>query len=95
MVFIWNDYNNQKTLENQLSKKEIKDYFTAQNIPPQIGNLYHELVNKYTDYQNGNVKHTNESPDEIFSNEEVEFMIYLTGNFMRLFLQIKEKDNGN
>jgi len=88
-------FNSQKTLEKQLSKDEIKNYFKAKRIHSQIGNLYHELVNKYKDYQNGTVKHPNDSPDEIFFSDEVEFMIYLTGNFMRLLLQIQEKDNEN
>lgn len=93
--FLKNILKTDKTLERQLSKKELRDYFMQEGLHSQIGNLYHTLLEKYQDYQNGTVKHTNDSPDEIFSSDEVEFMIYLTGNFMRLLLQIKDKDNEN
>lgn len=73
--------NNQKSLENQ--KIFLKALFKDKELHPQVNNLYSTLLNLYTQYQNDAVKHS-----EDFSLDEVEFMIYLTGNFMRLLLQL-------
>ena len=44
---------------------------------------YLKLFDYYTTYQNNNVKH-----GENCSYNEIEFVIYLTGSFMRLLLSI-------
>jgi hypothetical protein len=41
------------------------------------------VFGEYRLYQNDAVKH-----GEAFSEKEIEFMIYLTGTFMRLLLQL-------
>ncbi len=73
---------NKKTLENQ--KMELLYWIKEKNINQQIVNMFNELLfQNYRIYQNENVKH-----GDYWSPEEIEFMIYLTGNFIRLLIQL-------
>ena len=73
---------NKKSLENQ--QKELLNWLNQRGIHQQVVNLYNQLVfGQYCIYQNDAVKH-----NEAFSKDEIEFMIYLTGTFMRLLLQL-------
>ena len=56
------------------------------NISPTISNMYIKLFDLYTIYNNDNAKHG----DNITENE-VDYLIYLTGSFIRLILQIEEE----
>lgn len=72
-----------KSLET-LTKEEVLSWLGQRGIHKQLVNLYHQLVfGPYRLYQNDAVKH-----GEAFSEKEIEFMIYLTGTFMRLLLQL-------
>ena len=73
--------NNKKTLEN--NKSEIGKILKDKGINIEISNMYIKLFDYYTTYQNNNVKH-----GENCSYNEIEFVIYLTGSFMRLLLSI-------
>lgn len=73
--------NNKKTLEN--NKSEIGKILKDKGINVEISNMYIKLFDYYTIYQNNNVKHR-----ENCSYNEIEFVIYLTGSFMRLLLSI-------
>jgi hypothetical protein len=74
---------NDKSLETQ-KKDEVLSWLKQRGIHKQVVNLYHQLVfGEYRLYQNDAVKH-----GEAFSEKEIEFMIYLTGTFMRLLLQL-------
>lgn len=74
--------SNNKPLEKQ--KEALEQWFRERGLHPQVLNLYKELLfNQYARYQNEAVKH-----NETFSLDEVEFMIYLTGNFIRLIIQL-------
>lgn len=79
--FIQEIVSNGKSLEN--NKSEIGKILKDKNINVEIANMYMKLFDYYTIYQNNNVKH-----NENCAYEEIEFMIYLTGSFMRLLLSI-------
>lgn len=80
-----NILQNKKTLENQ--KELLLNWLESKGVHVQIRNLYEHLVFKgYVRYQNDAVKH-----GEGWSEFEVEYMIYLTGAFMRLLLELKGK----
>ncbi len=67
-----------------LKKDDVLSWLGQRGIHKQVVNLYHQLVfGEYRLYQNDAVKH-----GEAFSEKEIEFMIYLTGTFMRLLLQL-------
>jgi hypothetical protein len=59
----------------------------SQKIHSQVTNMYHDLVSRYAMYQNEAVKH-----NEKYSLAEVEFMIYLTGTFLRLLAQLHRQE---
>lgn len=51
--------------------------------------MYHDLLFRhFTVYQNDAVKHA-----ERYSPQEIEFMIYLAGTFMRLLIQLSKQSN--
>ena len=68
--------DNNKSLENQES--ELGKFLEGKNVPVELRNLYWKILNSYSIYQNEYAKHGSEVRDE-----EVEFLIYLTGTFMR------------
>jgi len=74
-------FDNEKPLEKQDGC--LKYWFKEKHLHSQVIHLYETLLKPYKQYQNDAVKH-----NEAFSLDEVEFMIYLTGNFMRLLLQL-------
>jgi hypothetical protein len=77
---------NEKSFENQ--SKTLKEWIKNKGLHSQIANLYNHLVfNIYSEYMNDAVKH-----NEKYSLDEIEFMIYLTGNFMRLLIQLSKKE---
>lgn len=74
-------FDNEKPLEKQDGC--LRSWFKEKHLHSQVANLYETLLKPYRQYQNDAVKH-----NEAFSLDEVEFMIYLTGSFMRLLLQL-------
>ncbi len=81
-----NILSNRKSLENQ--KTYLLPWLRKKGLHTQVVNLYEKLLKTYQDYQNNAVKH-----NEDFSLDEVEYMIYLTGNFMRLLIQLASRDS--
>ena len=72
---------NQKSLENQ--KDVLLPWMKAKGLHANVTGMYNDLLFKhFAIYQNDAVKH-----GEKYSLQEVEFMIYLTGTFMRLLIQ--------
>ncbi|PSB28988.1 hypothetical protein [Chlorogloea sp. CCALA 695] len=72
---------NSKSLENQ--KDDLLCWLDKRKKHQGIIKLYQQLLYHYCTYQNDAVKH-----NEAFSEDEIEFMIYLTGTFMRFLMQI-------
>jgi len=70
---------NSKSLENQ--KVELGKYLKTQEISSEISNLYWQVLDYYSKYQNNKVKHSDKA-----NPKEVEFILYLTGTMMRLLL---------
>ncbi len=80
-----NILGNRKSFENQ--KKELLAWLKGQGLHQQVVNMYQQLLfGPYSEYQNNAIKHGEE-----YTEDEVEFMIYLTGTFMRLLLQLQAK----
>lgn len=88
-LFLKQYLNNEKSLENQkeLLGKKLQEY----GIAKEIRDMYATVFSFYTRYNNENVKH-----DDKCARVETEYIIYLTGTFIRLLIQIdkKEKENG-
>jgi hypothetical protein len=79
--------NNGRSLENQ--KEEFLFWLKKHGAHAQIGNMYHQLLfNHFALYQNDAVKHQ----EDQYAPAEVEFMLYLTGTFLRLIQRLIEDD---
>lgn len=79
--------NNKKSFENQ--ERQLLVWLSGRGIHQQVLNMYKQLLfGPYRIYQNDAVKHGEE-----YAEDEAEFMIYLTGTFMRLLLQLERKTN--
>lgn len=76
-------FNNNKSLENQ--KSNIGDYLKANNISVEISNMYIKLLDLYATYNNNTAKH-NDNVNEV----EIDYIIYLTGSFIRFILLIEK-----
>lgn len=59
----------------------------SKGLHAHVTGMYHDLLfSHFTLYQNDAVKH-----GEKYSSPEIEFMIYLTGTFMRLLIQASKQ----
>jgi len=70
---------NRKSLEKQTS--DLGKYLADKGISNEFRNVFHQLLDCYTKYNNNNVKH-----DDTINKNEIEFVIYMTGAFMRLLI---------
>lgn len=71
--------NNNKSLENQ--KSELSLFFKSKNSSSEISNLFMQMLDYFTKYQNDKAKHSDRA-----KADEVEFILYITGNLMRFLL---------
>ncbi len=75
--------NNEKSLENQ--SKELDPWLEKHGVHKQTRNLYGQLLfGQYSIMQNDVAKHG----DVELLPDEIEYLIYLTGTFMRLVIQL-------
>lgn len=74
---------NRKSLENQ--REPLLRWMEDRGAHVQVRNLYRQLLTYYIQYQNDAVKH-----GDGWAEREIEYMIYLTGTFMRFLLQLHD-----
>lgn len=80
--------NNNASLEKQ--REPLLRWLKDKGVHVHIRNNYVTLLNQFTDYQNVDVKHDHDpDPNElkVWSDTELEYMIYLTATLMRLVLR--------
>jgi hypothetical protein len=82
-LFLRKILNNDKSLEKQES--EILQFFKKKKVSCEISNMFWTLLDYYTKYQNEHVKH-----DDKVDPKEVEFILYLTGLFIRFTFNLTE-----
>jgi hypothetical protein len=76
---------NRKSLENQ--KDVLLKWLDQKCVHAQIRNLYNQLLfGPYSILQNDSAKHGDEKLSEI----EIEYLIYLTGTFLRFLIQLEQ-----
>jgi len=78
--------NNNKSLENQ--EKLLSEYLEQKNVPKELNNMYWKLIDYYAKYQNNYAKH-----EDKVDSSEIEFVIYLTGTFMRFLMTLEDSKN--
>jgi len=75
-------------LKNQ--KGPLGNYLKDKGTPTEIREMFATLVMYYDKYQNEYAKHNDKVRES-----EVEFMIYLTGTFMRFLLSLETNLNNS
>jgi hypothetical protein len=58
------------------------------NVPKELNNMYGQLTYYYIEYQNKYAKH-----DDKVDSSEIEFVIYLTGTFIRFLMTLEDSKN--
>ena len=76
------------SLENLNNDKYLLKWLKQKGVNQEVIGMYHKLLEHFTDYQNEHAKH-----GDSWSPNEVEFMIYLTGIFMRMLLQLNQNSS--
>lgn len=84
-LFLKEFFNNEKSLENQ--KSLTGEYLTSHNVSKHFSNMYTTLFIHYTTYNNNEAKHNNTADDQ-----EIDFLVYLTGSFIRFLIQLKRNE---
>jgi hypothetical protein len=79
---------NRKPIEKQ--NDTVLPWLRARGFHQQVVNMYLDLLKRFTQYQNDAVKHGDE-----WKEAELEFVIYVTGAFMRLLLQADQMSAAN
>lgn len=87
--------NNNKSLENQIALKKgeiapLESYLKGKSVGNEIRTMYRTLIGYYTNYQNEYAKHPDKL-DEPVDEAEVEFLIYLTGTFIRFLMLVEPR----
>lgn len=72
--------NNSKSLENQ--SQELGKFLKSRNSTTEVRNLFIKQLEHYTNYQNINVKHSEE-----VKSDEVELIVNLTSSFIKYLNQ--------
>jgi hypothetical protein len=85
-LLLKNILNSYVNLENQ--KKPLGEHLKKKNVPKQLRNMYWKLIDYYAEYQNNYVKH-----EDKVESSEIEFVIYLTGTFMRFLMTLEDVKN--
>lgn len=78
--------NRKKSLENQ--RGPLGKYLEQKNVPKELNNMYWKLIDYYAKYQNNYAKH-----EDKVDSSEIEFVIYLTGTFMRFLMTLEDTKN--
>lgn len=81
-------FHNDKTLEN--NKAEYGRYLKGQGVPAEISNNLETLLQAYTNFMNGYAKHHDKTEAKV-----LEYLMYQTGNIMRLLISIKQEETTN
>ena len=84
-LFLKNVFSNDKSLEKQIDI--IGNYLKEHNISKEISNMYIKLIDYYTKYNDNHAKH-----DDSIIEVEIDYIIYLTGCFIRFIVLIEESE---
>ncbi|MDA3079130.1 MULTISPECIES: hypothetical protein [unclassified Campylobacter] len=89
-LFLKEYFCNDKSLEKQI--QILGGYLKNNNICKEIANMFHGLVNTYTDLNNQIVKHKQVNKEYKMQKSEVEFLFYMVGNFVKFIIEAKSEN---
>jgi len=78
-------FNNGKSLENQLPL--LGPFLKGKGGSPELTNMFQNLLDYYSKYQNSYVKH-----DDAVIEEEIEFVFEITASFMKHLVRLNVRD---
>lgn len=81
-------FSSEKSLENMIS--DYGSYLKIKGIPKEISNNFEKLLNQYTDFMNNYAKHHDKTSVNV-----LEYIMYQTGNIIRLLITLKKQENNN
>ena len=81
-TFLKEFFNKDKHLDNL--KADYRSFLEGKGIAPEIRNMFESCLAFYINYNNDKVKHNNKVYEQ-----EVEFLIYQTGIFLRMFITLE------
>lgn len=84
-LFVKQLLGNEKSLEK--NKELLGKYIGDKGVSDHITKTYVTLIGLFTCYQNESVKH-----NEKYITQEIEYILYLTGSFIRFIMTIDEED---
>lgn len=87
-TFFKNFFGGNKALENY--KMEYGNYLKVQGIPKEIAGNFETLLQSYTNFINNYAKHRDAT-----SNKVIEYLMYQTGNIIRLLILLKDGEIEN
>lgn len=86
-TFFQEYFDSAKSLENLIS--EYGDKLNGYRVPNEISNNFKKLLELYTTYNNNYAKHHDKTSPSV-----LEFILYQTGNIMRLLITLKKEHEG-
>ncbi|MBQ9259166.1 MAG: hypothetical protein IJ187_04880 [Neisseriaceae bacterium] len=86
-LFLKNYLNNDKSLENQES--DLGKLLKNNQVSTEIRNMFHKLMDYFIKLNDNKAKHS----EYEFKKCEVEFLLYLVGNFIKLIIESGEEIN--
>lgn len=84
-TFFQDFFNSNKSLENL--KSEYGQFLKDRYVPSEISNNFQNLLGSYTLFMNNYAKHHDKT-----SKNVLEYIMYQTGNVIRLLIGLKQKD---
>lgn len=79
-------FNSKKSLENY--KSEYGKYLKDHGVPKEISNNFYIILNLYNTFINNYAKHHDRT-----SKNVLEYIMYQTGNIIRLLIIVKREKN--
>lgn len=87
-TFFQEFFGGEKSLENY--KSEYGGYLKQRNVPKEISGNFETVLQVYTNYMNSYAKHRDRT-----SNTLLEYIMYQTGNIIRLLIVLKREETAN
>lgn len=87
-TFFQEFFSGNKSLEN--FKADYGKYLKDQGIPKEVNGNFETLLQSYTQFMNNYAKHRDAT-----SNKVLEYIMYQTGNIIRLLITLKQEEQTN
>ena len=84
------EFFGERDMSLEKSRKPYGTYLKLQGIPAEISNNFEALHSQYAQYMNHYAKHRDATSDKV-----LEYLMYQTGNIMRLLITLKQEETTN